>query len=226
MQTPTARMLATLPDLAEHIVTLIGGLRQRPTGPAGTAWEAPIPVNADAFDDANRLWVELAQTTADIARVTGSTLPGPAAHAWRDQVGTPLGLPSGITPADVRYMVSILARWIEAQLPYLGDPEAMLTPLEETYGGIRARYPLRDRPRTSRDALCPDDRGALAIKPPRHHGDEQLIVCQVCGRTYSQDEHERLAVRFAAVEAYERAKASSLKVAAGLIRKYGTAVNA
>jgi hypothetical protein len=58
------------------------------------------------------------------------------------------------------------------------------------------------------------------VKPPRHHGDEQLIICGHCGRTFTQDEHDRLVVQYAAVEAYERAKARSAKVTAHLLAKY------
>lgn len=222
MQTPVARMLQTLPDLAEHVVALIGGLRQRPTGPAGTAWEAPLPLNQDAFDDANRLWVALVWAAKDIAVDTRSTMPGPAARAWRDVTGLPLGLPAATTAADARYAVAIVARWIDAQLPYMSDADGLLAGLDQVYGQVRARYPLNDRPHLSKAALCPDDRGALAIKPPRHHGDEQLTVCTVCQRVFTQDEHEQLTVRYAAVEAYERARARSAKVAARLAAKYGT----
>lgn len=215
--------LTVLPALLEHVLTQVGGLRAKRFDRSGSAWEAPLPLNAGAFDDANLLWAGLVATVRHYADVLDLPAPAPARVGWRDDTGVIVGLAKGITPALARHDALTLTRWLEQQQPHLPEDAWMLEDLEATVRTIAARYPLRDRTTKAKGTACPDDGAQLLIRPPRHYGDPQLIVCSKCGATFTEDQHAEIARWYAAVQAQAALKERGDKVRARLAAKYGPA---
>lgn len=212
----TARTLNTLAPLMAHILTRIGGVRASHGAPTTPAWEAPLPLNQDAFDDANWLWTVLTETVARVSARNRMRCPDIARSVWRNEAGKTVGLTVVNVDAG-RDATATLTRWLR----HNADP-GELAWLQEAASEVAPRHPLRDRPHASKDTTCEDDNGTLIVKPPQHFMDDEIAVCQTCGRVYDQGELERAAVRYAAVQAAERVRAQAQKVVEHLTAKYGS----
>lgn len=221
---PTIRTLRTVGPLLERLLQQVGGLRARPEGPASTAWEAPLPFNGQAFDDANDLF-EVLVTTVDYEaawlKVDAPHLPR---TVWRNASGHVIGFRAGITPTAGRKAATVLTLWLEEHLEQLEDHA--LDSLLWTVRGKAARYPYSDRVTLSKVAVCPTDRGALQIQPPRWDGDDRRISCQRCGQAFTEAEHDLAGTRLAAVIASAKRAAKRTKITTHLEGLYGGMVAA
>lgn len=208
------RTLTLLAPLLGHILTRVGGIRVSHGAPTTPAWEAPLPLNQDAFDDANWLWTVLTETVLRVAGHTGNRPPDISRSVWRNGHGKTVGLPVIDTTGGLE-AARTLTRWLtynatEGELEWLAEAAAEVSP----------RHPLHDKPHTAQDARCEDDAGTLIVKPPRHHLDESIAVCQTCGRIYDEQALQTATVRWAAVQAAERVHARAQAVIRHLTGKY------
>lgn len=215
---PVIRALRGIAPLIGDLVAQVGGLRSRPQdgGRTGKADEAPLPLNAVAFDDASALFMHLANEVIYTAAWLEQDVP--IIDAWRAENGAIIGLRAHWTPRQAHVAAQALTVWLEAHLPEL--PEHALDGLLFEVRSIAKRHPFRDRSTTSTTAVCPDCNGALLVTPPRHHGDGQLVTCRACGLQLDEAEYARTEHRYAGILAAEKRKARATAVRDRLARKY------
>lgn len=221
------RVLAAVklaPAVTEHVVAMItasGGSEDRVDGTR----EAPLPMSVQAFADANEIYSLFVYWTKTFASELKVQAPGPAQRAWRNERGTIVGLPSNITPADARYLVGIMATWLDVHLEQImGVTAPDVVEFEQnlkTIFQVNARWPQRQRPRFS-DMPCPDDKcgGKIAVYPPELFGDDEKIICTGCGRIFMPIDYERLVGVFKQLRAE---MVTGAKVTTHLTEKYGAA---
>lgn len=205
--------LTNAAPLVGHLVSQVAGLRSKPSSDGSQrtkAASAPLPFNARAFDDANQVYRLLVGWAQVLAPRIGDDTPAVAAGAWRDGSAKVVGLPMGTSVLEARAAVTTLATWHGLRLyrvlaldegveRYLGD----LARIQR----INLRWPTEDKPRVSSRAACPIDTGRLLIVPPREAGADRAIICSVCGKHYTEDEHDRIAAYLAAMARLKRATA-------------------
>ncbi len=214
-----ARLLTAMPALVEHLLSLPQLRAASGTEPSGTAATSPgLPFNEAAFVDANHIYATLNQLAADFAELLRRTSPAAARKAWRGAEGV-VGLPHDITPDRAAFHVRILASWLTIHLDEilaLNAPHALarltsavfaedrdtrvaVTPDDDgprrDLTAITHRWPLNPRATASKTTVCPDDGEKLLIRPPRHFGDDESIVCMACARIFTEDEHAAYGTR-------------------------------
>jgi hypothetical protein len=214
--------LRKAPPVVEHVMSLItgsGGPEDRVDG----SREPPLPMSLQAYTDVNEIYSLLVYWTRAFATGLHVQAPGPAVRAWRNERGTIVGLPAGTDPATARYLVGIMATWLDIHLEAICalDPEDVTA----LHNGLKyifqtdARWPQEERARYS-DMPCPDDGGKIALYPPAEFGADERVICETCGRHYTVDQYEDL------VGIYRRAatdKQAATIAARHLMKKYGMA---
>ena len=214
--------LRLAPGVVQHVLTMInakGGTDDRVDG----SREAPLPMNTQAFNDVNEVYSRLVYWATLYAERLHRQAPGPAKRAWRASGNNTIaGLPADITPDAARYVVGIMAKWLEVNLedilalPELDDTQYFRDEFAGDIFRINAANPQRMKARYS-DVHCPDDdcRGKIAVYPPRFFQDDERIVCEGCGRRFFPKDYARL------VEVFNQIRAESNPVARHLMKKYG-----
>lgn len=189
-----AAALKLTPGLIEHIAAMTTTTGQQVGARvSGGGDAAPLPMNAAAFSDVNETYRRLVYFATFFAGKLGRQAPGPAKRAWRGRIhqqdiGTIAGLPNNITPSDVRYMVGIMAKWLELNLEDLmgtNDIDAIEffhDDFARDMFRLNARWPRVPKPRYS-EMPCPEAGcgGRIAIWPPQYFAADERIVCETCG---------------------------------------------
>lgn len=227
--------LRKAPGVVEHVVSMVSASGAPEDRVDGTR-EAPLPMSAQAFDDANEIYSLLVYWSRVFASELHVQAPGPAVRAWRNQAGTIVGLPNNVTAQDARYMVGIMTTWLNINIDAILalDPDDVLAfaygnsdndpELMKMDGGLKtifhidARWPQEEKPRYSDMPCVKDDcRGKVAVFPPAKAGDDERIVCETCGLHYMPDQYERLVGVFKQI----RAEQNTATIAARhLLAKY------
>ncbi|WP_193510459.1 hypothetical protein [Cryobacterium sp. BB736] len=182
----------------------------------------PMPLNAAAFNDANELYSRLVYWCGVWAGKLSRQAPGPARRAWLAG-GRVVGLPADVSPEDARYAVGVMSKWLLVNLDdvlglwWFDDIEFFIDELAGDVETVSAKFPTEDKPTFSDKAPCPDDGGRLVMYPPRFFGDHQDIICETCGRVFSETQHEFFARVFRQTR---DERVAGLRVSGHLTRKY------
>lgn len=209
--------LSNAAPLVGHLVSQVAGLRSKPASDGSQRTKgvsAALPFNARAFDDANTVYRQLVGWAQVLAPLLREQPPATAAGAWRNGERHVVGLPNGIGVLEARGALERLVRWHRDRLTrILWLPEGVERYLADLarIQRINLRWPMEDKPSVSRVAACPGDSGQLLIVPPREYGADRAILCSVCGRHYTEAEHDRIAAYVKAL-ARTRKSASAAEV--------------
>ncbi|NII42129.1 hypothetical protein E9228_002787 [Curtobacterium flaccumfaciens] len=226
-------------DLIEHMVALIP-IKTKP-GADDTVRskrvEPPLPFNEGAFNDANEIYGLLVRATMFWGGTLKVQAPGPAKRAWRARSGTVVGLPLASSPADARYDVSMMSKWLLIHLEEIfrrqpDDVDYFTAELNEIHQAA-ARYPVNATPHWSnlscrvggcsgRVALYPftevktwTEKGKQVFLPP----EGARVLCVECSDQWTQDEYtDEIHRRLLAAKEQQKAE----KVQARLMKKYRT----
>lgn len=219
----TRKALELAPLIVEHVLSLVdskGSDGER----VDSSRTAPLPLNEQAFNDANNIYQRLVYWARVFATQMGVQAPGPAVHAWRDMKGNIVGLPHNISPGQGRYIVGVMATWLTLHLEAICALSAVddveyfhngAGQMRETFT-VNARWPQEAKPYYSK-VPCPDDKGKIAVYPPKNFGDDTMYKCERCGRIFDDSLHAFYGKLFAEVEA----EADPVK--RHLMRKYSRA---
>jgi hypothetical protein len=191
-----------------------------------TSKDAPVPFNQAAFDDANELYAGIVHTVAVWAVNLGQQAP--QIDAWRNERGTAVGLPTGLTPKAAGNVVAALATWIRVRLDDILDSAHRddIEALTETVGEfwkMNARWPRVERADYS-SMPCPieDCKRRIAVYPPAFAGDTRRIVC-TAGHWFPEEEYEHLILVF---QQQAKGQKKTNRVAAHLAKKFGIGATA
>lgn len=209
--------LRLLPELMEHMVAM----KPHPTATpekVDVSRDAPVPGNVLALSDSHETYRRLVYWSALWSSRMGITAPGPAIGAWRDGRGRVVGLPANVSPKGAGFVSKMMTDWLELHLESIlhlavDDVDYFLGDLRDVFR-LEARWPRSAKPYYSK-LPCPDDRGRIAVHPPRWAGDEVVYQCETCGRLFTEDQHEFYARLFA------HTSVESDAVKRHLMRKYG-----
>jgi hypothetical protein len=122
-QARTKHYLSQAPVLTEHMLGLIArgpgasGMGERVQGGGD---KHPIPLNANAFDDATLLYSELANWTTDLARHLDTWPPMHVLGLYVNDKNCK-GFPSWATPAIAAELVRDLTMWLDAWAPHIAE---------------------------------------------------------------------------------------------------------
>jgi len=223
----THRALGIAPGLTEHVLSLVSGIQSKQNDESQKLKKhPPLPMNVEAFNDANEIYSRLVYWTAVFATRLNVAPPAPAARAWRTEGNRVVGLPTDVSPVAARNAVRLMANWIEQRLDNIcdltgtDDVDYFHDEMKDFYR-TNARWPQEDQPRYS-PAHCPDIecKGKIAIYPPQFAGDDQKIVCEKCHRHILPKDYEFIARVF---EQANQEKVRAQLVTERLTRKYGGA---
>lgn len=215
--------LKEAPMLVEHIVSMLAHQSTAGGDKVDGPKEPPAPLNVNSFDDANELYSLLVYWSMIFAELLHVEAPAPARYAWRSERGTIIGLPNDVGHSGARYTTGVMANWIDRNLDTIlgtaprDDINLFTTNIADVYR-IAHRWPRKDKPRKLNEP-CPgvDCAGKLVVYPPREQGDEQRILCGVCGRHVIPVDYE--AIRTAFQEA-QKEQVRTEKVVKHLAKKY------
>lgn len=231
----TDKALSMAAPIVEHILGLVSGLHSKVNdGSQRLKKDPPLPMNIDAFNDANETYGRLVYWTALFATRLNQAPPAPAARAWRTDNNRIVGLPADVAPAAARNAVRLMAAWLEnrleaiCNLPRTDDTNYFHDEIKDLYR-INARYPREDQPEYVPVWCWVDTLGdgteckARVYKvPPQRAGDDEQIRCEN-GHAFHFDEFDRMASAFRQVhkeQARELTKAA--RTQARLNRKYAS----
>lgn len=177
------KALELAPNVVEHVVSLIESKGSAGEKVDGKADAAPLPFNAQAFDDANETYKALVYWSSECAAILGVQPPTPSVFAWRNRKGTIMGLSNRVAPNQARYITGVMATWLRMHLDAILSmalPEFvddLTDQLRDVYR-INARWPQKARARYS-DMPCPVERCGqrLAVFPPDNFGEDEHVVC-------------------------------------------------
>jgi len=185
--------LETCADLTEHVVSMIGVATRGDDEVSGTK-EPPLPFNATAHDDANKLYASLVLFARLWAERLRRQPPGVVKNAWKNEAGTVVGLPANVTPGAARHAVSVMSTWLVAHLEdicwqdQIDDVQFMADELRNVWT-IKSRWPTKRRSYWS-PLPCPSDGGRVAVYPPEAENDAETAACTGCGRQFTSDEYQ------------------------------------
>lgn len=189
-----AAAIRLAPPVTAHIVSLStasGAAEDK----VDVTREAPLPMSQQAFDDANEIYSLLVYWTTVFADQLHVQAPGPAAHAWRNRSGVIIGLPANISPDQGRYLVGVMATWLNIHLDQIChltiDDVLDFREALKTVFQADARWPRKARQRYA-DLPCPSCKGRIAVWPPQEVGDDERIICESCGRWFEPKDYEFL----------------------------------
>ncbi len=220
----TKKALELAPQIVEHVLSLVDS-KAAAGERVDSSRTAPLPLNEQAFNDANNIYQRLVYWARVFAKQLNSPAPAAARHAWKDMAGNIVGLPHDISPGQARYIVAQMARWLDLRLemicalPAVDDVEYFHNgagQMRETFT-VNARWPTEAKPYYSK-APCPDDKGKIAVYPPKEFGDETVYKCEGCGRIFDDSLHAFYANLFATVTLAEYNQ--SAKIARHLSKKF------
>lgn len=219
--------------LAEHIVTLVGGIQSKNAdGSQRTKKDPPLPFNVEAFNDANEIYQRLVYWASFWSTRLQRPIPSPAARAWRNDNNQIVGLPNDITPQAVRYVVSVMSIWLSAHLDDIltthltDDIDYFRTEMEDV-GRLMFKWPTEDRAQYVPVKCWVDTDGEtcgakIALYPPKFGGDERTIVCDA-GHTFEEDDYDRQASIFRDErKAQNMEQIKALKTTKRLAKKYAS----
>jgi hypothetical protein len=161
---------------------------------SGGGFKAPLPLQAQALEDANDLYVQLMSWMISHARSNGLRPPVLAlGYARLDQDAQ--GLPSWSTPATARDYVQSLVDWYgKHELVIAGGPpasvQAWVDDLGEMLRTLNGRYPQAPR-RTQPAAPRPCDVCEQREVRATWHGDIVEVRCSACGWSVPDAEVQR-----------------------------------
>ncbi len=108
------RRLEDLPELVAHIRTLVvpalGGAKDGM--PRAASKEPPLPMRADAADDADAIWRQLIEWVDYWAGVFDVKPPAAAQAAWRNENDDLLGFRPHLTPPGAGALTKYLVDWL------------------------------------------------------------------------------------------------------------------
>ncbi|WP_020097400.1 hypothetical protein [Microbacterium sp. 11MF] len=188
---------------------------------------APLPFNQAAFDDVNHLYATLVYWSGHWASILNQKPARVLAGSWRDNNGTIVGLPVGVTAARAAEAVGVAAHWLKIRLDailvttHTGDIDAMGEQLRDIWR-MNARWPRATQAAYSQVPCGHDDCGArLAVWPPAFPGDSRRVVC-AAGHFYAEDDYEALVMSYAKEQKEKRQEqAKTERIAQRLAEKYG-----
>jgi hypothetical protein len=221
----THRALGIAAALTEHILGQVSGIQAKADdGSQKLKKHPPLPLNVEAFNDANEIYSRLVYWTAVFATRLNQAPPAPAARAWRTEGNRVVGLPNDVAPAAARNAVRLMATWLEQRLdaicalPGTDDVDYFHDELKDIYR-TNARWPQEDQPRFAKEQ-CPDEscKGRIAIYPPQFAGDDQRIICEKCNRLILPKDYAFMAEVF---EQVNRDKKRAAIIAQRLLKRYG-----
>lgn len=231
----THRALGMVAPIIEHVITLVAGIQsKRSDGAQRTKGQPPLPLNVEAFNDANETYRWLVYWCAVWATRLNRVPPAPAAKAWRDGYNRIVGLPDDIQPAAARYATGVMATWLSIHLEDILSTDDLDTiryfvddPMRDIYR-LDAKWPREDQAQYAQ-VHCWIQVGAEACKarivvyPPQAPGGDEQIRCEN-GHIFPFDEFDRMSSVFRQVKAEETWEIiKSVRTQERLARKYGGA---
>ncbi|OOB90311.1 hypothetical protein [Rathayibacter sp. VKM Ac-2630] len=226
----TQSTLRLMPVLAGHIAALVGVKGGDVDSEVRGGKEAPLPFNAQAFDDLNGLYESVVQFAGLFAARLRVQRPEAALRAWRTSTGRVKGLPGDASSWLARREVAVMTAWLDQHLERVFvsarndeyvDVISYFVDEVRDFRRLAARWPLEMRAAYSR---LPHSDGVtccwprrIAIIPAPGEGESRHIRCDGCGHLWTEDEYA------AAVLAYEaelRALARPSRVKRHLVSKY------
>lgn len=192
----TRFLLGQTPDLIAHILPQVIPSMAIASGErvSGGGFKAPLPLQAQALEDANDLYAQLMNWMISHARSNGLRPPVLAlGYARLDDDAR--GLPSWSTPATARDYVQSLADWYgKHELVIAGGPpasvQAWVDDLGEMLRTLNGRYPQaprRTQPAAPRPCEICEQREVRAT----WHGETVEVRCSACGWSVPDAEVQR-----------------------------------
>jgi hypothetical protein len=227
-QTQSALRIA--PALAGHIATLVG-TKSRGDSEIRTEKDAPLPFNAQAFDDLNGIYEELVKFAGLFAVRLRIEKPEVALNAWRTPTGRVKGLAAGVSAWSAKRETAFIVTWLDQHLekifssiisddPHLDILDYFMGEMKH-FRSLAARWPSKMQAQYSR---LPHSDGVtccwprrIAIFPAEAEGESRQIRCDGCGHIWTEDEY---AAEVIAYEQAERAHRRPNRVQKHLISKY------
>lgn len=215
----TDKALAMIGELVEHILSMVETKNRANDGSQKTKGAPPLPLNVEAFNDANETYSRLVYWARMLAEILNLPSPTPARRAWADITGSIRGLPPDIEPATARMQAQAMATWLRNNLERIcrltGDDIDFFHDEWSDIYRLSAKWPSKAKPRYS-PMPCPvSDCGArLAVYPPDEFGDDETIVCDT-GHHFAPDKYEFY------IRLYQEIQAEENPVKRHLLKKYG-----
>lgn len=207
-QLRTKRHLQAAPDMVAHILTLvkpgIGG--QGGDKVSGTR-ETPLPLNAQALEDANNLYAQLVNWAISHARALG-VLPPSVALGWHRRDEDCDGFPSWAKISDAAALTNDIADWLVMgadkieDLPAAGDYHE---DIQTIFGPMLGRYQRAPRRRTTSAETCDVCGRVTVVVNFTDDGTDATVACTYCGHVIPPTAYERYLAKVLTVLAEERA---------------------
>ncbi|PPH51219.1 hypothetical protein [Rathayibacter sp. AY1E1] len=231
----TRSALRLAPQLAGHVASLVGTKLVGESAGA-VAKDAPLPMNAQAFDDLNELYAILVQFAGLFAARLHESRPLAALQAWRNATGRVIGFPAGVSPWLAERETRVQSAWLDRHLEAIFGESAVsdhyvdvllwFAEEAEHTRTIERRWFQTMKPRWSRmphsdrvTCCWSAERGTatVAVFPPTAQTSHMIIRCVVCEHVWTEDEYEAELLLF---EREQRAMTAGRRLTAHLMRKY------
>lgn len=231
----TRSALRLAPTLAAHVASLVGTKLVGESAGA-VAKDAPLPMNAQAFDDLNELYAILVQFSGLFAARLRESRPLAALQAWRNATGRVIGFPGGVSPWLAERETRVQSEWLDRHLDaifaetavsdhyldvvrwFVEEAEYTRTLERRWFQTMKPRWSRM--PHSDRVTCCwSPERGTftVAVFPPTEQTSHMVIRCVVCEHVWSEDEYEAELLLF---DREQRALTAGSRLTAHLMRKY------
>lgn len=231
----TRSALRLAPTLAAHIASLVGTKLVGESAGA-VAKDAPLPMNAQAFDDLNAIYDLLVQFSGLFAARLRKSRPLAALQAWRNATGRVIGFPAGVSPWLAERETRVHSSWLDGHLDAIfaesGGSELFIDVVTwfveeaEFTRTLERRWFQMMKPRWSRmphsdRVTCcwsPERKSRpIAIYPPTEQSPQLIAQCTVCQQVWTHDEYIAELLRF---DSEQRLITAGRRITAHLERKY------
>ncbi|PZE23873.1 hypothetical protein [Curtobacterium sp. MCBD17_028] len=197
------RRLEDLPELVAYIRSLVvptlGGAKDGM--PRAASKEPPLPMRADAADDADAIWRQLIEWVDFWASVFQVKPPAAAQAAWRNENGDLLGFRPHITPPGAGVMTKYLVDWLLVRHEAIADKQSgelyyddvadlqQVDHERQSRSSIWGKYPRaprRQRPVLPRPCPVCDHYAYGAEWPDGGQPEDVVLRCEHCGHVDEQ----------------------------------------
>lgn len=182
-QLRTRALLTAAPDLVLHVLMQVvpgGGAKGAPV--SGTK-EVPLPLNVQALEDANGIYVGLMKKTMGFATRFQVQPPAIALGYLRAEV-PPTGFPSWAQPTDAHAMVHSLVDWLIAYEDAIAEipwADQYWDDVHELINPVLKRWPVERRRPFSASRPCPLCGRHTMIVDHDEESDDVTVACTYCG---------------------------------------------